>query len=76
MGRMYAEGVWGKQDEEKKIKGAEHIHHKTNHNTRFLPNNDGVINSELTEIDETCSTKKEKRDTKRFDNQHSKKKIA
>jgi len=38
------------------------------HHSRFLPNNDGVINSEETEMDETCSTKKEKRDTNKFDN--------
>ena len=36
-----------KCDEDKKImKGGKQIHNKTHHNTRFLSNNDGVINSE------------------------------
>lgn len=56
------------------MKDGEQSHNKTHHNTRFLPNNDGVINSKQTEMDETCSTKEEKRDTNKFDNQNSKKK--
>jgi hypothetical protein len=60
--------------EKKIMKCGEQHPNKTHHNTRFLPNNDKVINSKYTEMDKTCSIKEEKRDTNKFDDQNSRNK--